>query len=239
MISDYEHARGIPVFHPTCHIVPDVIPDSAVIDPHGPILHYPGIKENVYAPDFVPDSSLLQDLGIRAEDTVVTVRPPATEAHYRAALSDVLFDATMVFLLGLPDVRIVLVPRNKRQIESLKATKPEWFMGDRTIVPSHAIDGLNLLWHSDVVISGGGTMNREAVALGVPVYSIFGGAVGAVDQHLSNTGKLVFLRNPSDLPRRLKIKKRDKTLQAVDADRQTLGTIVAHIVNMAERRPEH
>jgi len=239
VISDYEHARGIPFFHPSYHIMPDVIPDSVIKDSHGPILHYPGIKENVYAPDFIPDASLLQELGIRAEDIVVTVRPPATEAHYRAPLSDVLFDATMSFLLALPDVRIILVPRNKKQIELLEASKPEWFSGDKVIVPQHAVDGLNLLWHSDVVISGGGTMNREAVALGVPVYSIFGGAVGAVDQYLAEIGKLIFLRDPADLPAKLNIKKRDKTLQAVDSERQTLNTIVARIVGMAENHAAH
>ena len=239
MISDYEHARGIPVFHPTCHIMPDVIPDSALKDSGGQIFHYPGIKENVYAPDFVPDASLLHDLGLGAGDTVVTVRPPATEAHYRAPLSDVLFDATMAFLLDVPDVRIVLVPRNKKQMEYLKETRSQWFVGGKTIIPPHAVDGLNLLWNSDVVISGGGTMNREAVALGVPVYSIFGGSVGAVDQHLSDIGKLVFIRNPGDLPSRLSIKKRDKTLQAVDADRQTLRTIVSHIVGMTENCSAH
>ncbi|MEI6514673.1 MAG: DUF354 domain-containing protein [bacterium] len=238
-ISDYEHARGLPVFHSTYHIVPDVIPDSAVQGNHGAIFHYPGIKENVYAPDFVPDSILLHELGLRADETIVAVRPPATEAHYRAQLSDVLFDATMSFLLGLPEIRIVLVPRNKKQNDFLAAARPAWFSGDKTIVPSHAVDGMNLLWHSDVVISGGGTMNREAAALGVPVYSIFGGAIGAVDQYLSDIGKLIIIRNPDDLPARLRIRKRDKIQHAVDSDRQTLRTIVSHIVDMAENSTAH
>jgi len=239
IISDYEHARGLPIFHPTYHIVPEVIPNSAVERNHTRISHYPGIKENVYAPDFVPDSSLLHELGIRPDETMVAVRPPATEAHYRAPLSDVLFDATMSFLLNLPEIRIVLVPRNKKQSDILKATKPSWFMGDKTIIPSHAVDGMNLLWHSDVVISGGGTMNREAVALGVPVYSIFGGEIGAVDQYLSDIGKLIIIRNPAELPARLMIRKRDKIRQAVDTDRQTLGTIVSLIVDMAENSTAH
>jgi predicted glycosyltransferase len=234
LLSDYEHARELPLFRPTHHLTPDVIPDSAVPGPCEHLFHYPGIKENVYTPDFIPDLSLMHDLGLSPADTIVTVRPPATEAHYRAPLSDTLFDATMTSLLALPGIRIILVPRNKKQLELLKMTNPQWFTGQKIIVPPHALDGLNLLWHSDVVISGGGTMNREAAALGVPVYSIFGGSVGCVDQYLSNIGKLTFIRNPADLPGQLNIRKRDKTLPAVDSDRQTLQSIVSCIINIAE-----
>lgn len=234
MISDYEHARGLPLFHPTHHLMPEVIPASAVRGPHENLFHYPGIKENVYTPDFIPDVSLMHDLGLSPADTIVTVRPPATEAHYRAALSDTLFDATMASLLDLPDIRIILVPRNKKQLELLKMVNPEWFTGGKVIVPHQALDGLNLLWHSDVVISGGGTMNREAAALGVPVYSIFGGSVGCVDQYLSDIGKLTFIRNPADLSGQLNIRKRDKTLLSIDSDRQTLRSIVTCIVDIAE-----
>ena len=56
------------------------------------------------------------------------------------------------------------------------------------MVPEHVVDGLDMIWASDLVISGGGTMNREAAALGVPVYSIFRGKIGAVDQYLSEAG---------------------------------------------------
>jgi hypothetical protein len=234
MISDYEHARGLPLFHPTHHLMPEVIPESAVRGPHQNLFHYPGIKENVYTPDFIPDPGLMHDLGLSPADTIVTVRPPATEAHYRAPLSDSLFDATMSSLLALPDIRIILVPRNKKQLELLKMVNPQWFTGQKVIIPHHALDGLNLLWHSDVVISGGGTMNREAAALGVPVYSIFGGSVGCVDQYLSDIGQLTFIRNPAELPGQLNIRKRDKTLLSVDSDRQTLRSIVSCIINIAE-----
>src|SRR5262249_49345126 len=63
----------------------------------------------------------------------------------------------------------------------------------------HAVDGLNLMWFSDLVISGGGTMNREAAALGVPVYSIFRGKPAAVDHYLAATGRLKLLEKPKDI----------------------------------------
>jgi uncharacterized protein len=49
---------------------------------------------------------------------------------------------------------------------------------------------------SDLVISAGGTMNREAVALGVPVYTTFEGRLGAVDERLIAEGRLRKLRDP-------------------------------------------
>jgi len=74
-----------------------------------------------------------------------------------------------------PGVKVVLLPRNKAQAAQIKSNWPQWFEGSKVVVPKEAVDGLNLLWYSDLVVSGGGTMNREAAALGVPVYSIFRG----------------------------------------------------------------
>ena len=78
-------------------------------------------------------------------------------------------------------------------------------------VPERVVDGLNLIWHSDLVISGGGTMNREAAALGVPVYSVFRGKIGAVDQYLSRHGRLVLLERAEDVRTRIALVRRDST----------------------------
>src|SRR5207249_3809437 len=94
-----------------------------------------------------------------------------------------------------PGVRAVLLPRNKHQGETLRTAHPEWFADGKTRVPSSALDGLNLVWFSDLVVSGGGTMNREAAALGVPVYSIFRGKTGAVDSKLEQEGRLIMVRS--------------------------------------------
>ncbi|WP_197423046.1 DUF354 domain-containing protein [Bradyrhizobium valentinum] len=69
--------------------------------------------------------------------------------------------------MATPGVKSVLLPRNKVQESHIRASWPKWFEGDKVIVPKEAVDGLNLLWHSDLVVSGGGTMNREAAALGI------------------------------------------------------------------------
>ena len=234
LIGDYEFSKALPLMHAQWVITPEVIPEENISHTKDRIRHYPGIKEDVYACDFKPDERLYADLGVSCDDILVTMRPPATEAHYHNPESEKLFSAAMDVLCSTPEVRIILLPRNGKQAGQIKTGRPDWFANGKTIIPNHAMDGLNLLWHSDLVISGGGTMNREAAALGVPVYSIFRGPIGAVDQYLSDMGKLILISNSAEIPTRLSIKKRDKTLGDVDPDHQTLQTIVAHIVKIAE-----
>jgi predicted glycosyltransferase len=66
-------------------------------------------------------------------------------------------------------------------------------------VPERALDAQSLVGQADLVVSAGGTMNREAVALGVPVYTTFAGRLGAVDEELIREGRLVPLRDPAHL----------------------------------------
>ena len=115
---------------------------------------------------------------------------------------------------------------------------PEWFRNPRVIVPECAIDGLNLLWHSDLVVSGGGTMNREAAALGVPVYSIFRGHIGAVDRRLVSEGRLVLIQSVGDLRQKVVIKHRPKNDSPDSSPRPALHQIVDHIEHvLSEYQP--
>ena len=107
---------------------------------------------------------------------MVTVRPPATEAHYHRHQSDELFNAVMDLVAAHPSCPYGFAAAKRTSGRSdQRETWPELLRQGKVLIPDHVIDGLNLIWHSDVVISGGGTMNREAAALGVPVYSIFRG----------------------------------------------------------------
>jgi uncharacterized protein len=103
------------------------------------------------------------------------------------------------------------------------------------LIPKQVLDGLNLIWHSDLVISGGGTMNREAAALGVPVYSIFRGTIGAVDHFLSGEHRLVLLESPADLAPKLKVQRRDRTLLHTASKDQTLQAVTHEIVRLAQK----
>jgi predicted glycosyltransferase len=67
------------------------------------------------------------------------------------------------------------------------------------IVPDGAVDAQSLVALSDLVVSAGGTMNREAVALGVPVHTTFGGRLGGVDERLIREGRLRQLTDPDEL----------------------------------------
>ena len=205
-IMDYEHVKGF--ISPTWVMMPEVISSGVVKLDQNRILKYRGIKEDVYVPAFVPDPSIREQLGVGLHDIVVTIRPPATEAHYHNPEAEVLFAAAVNRLGRMDNVRMVIVPRNDAQKDLVEETWPEWFSSKRIIIPQQVVDGLNLLWHSDLVISGGGTMNREAAALGVPVYSIFRGKLGAVDRYLSETGRLTMLESVGDVETKLAIQAR-------------------------------
>ncbi len=218
-------------------MTPEVIPPDIYVG-HGMlrnhVLHYPGIKEDVYVPFFRPDPLLKDTLGLEPTDVVVTIRPPATEAHYHNPESEKLLMEVFEMLGEHPEVKTVLLPRTHKQEAELRHAWPELFDTGRVIVPKHAVDGLDLIWLSDVVISGGGTMNREAAALGVPVYSLFRGTMGAVDKHLAETGKLVLLESEQDVREKLKLVPRTRTEAPLPSQGATLEAVVNHIIAILE-----
>ena len=232
-LLDYEHVTGWALIRPTWIMVPEVVPDSFNLSP-GRVLRYPGIKEDVYVPRFQPDPSLLPRLGIGSAEIIVTLRPPATEAHYHRPESGTLFNAVVNFMAEAPTVRMIVLPRNQRQEDEIRAQWPYLCAAGKLLIPSEVVDGLNLIWYSDLVISGGGTMNREAAALGVPVYSTFRGTIGAVDQYLSDSGRLTLLDSVADVTNKIRLVHRRRPQRPSCLGDTTLQTIVSHIVSVAE-----
>jgi hypothetical protein len=231
-IFDYEHARWVKPIGNHWVIVPEVMPEAAVLaigirKDH--ILRYPGIKEDVYVPSFHPDNSIRQLLNVGDHDVVITIRPPATEAHYRSAESDKLMSAVFELIGRSANVKAILLPRTPAQESELRAQWPALFKGRKVVVPEHVVNGLDLIWLSDLVISGGGTMNREAAALGVPVYSIFRGTPCAVDKHLAQAGRLTLLESPQDVGEKVKLERRKMNGQPHVELRRTLQSVVDHI----------
>ena len=229
LMYDYEHAQSPPFCRPRWRIAPDAIVAAGLADSYPRVRSYPGLKEDVYAPDFFPDPAILVELGLSPEDLIVTVRPPADEAHYRNPESDALFIALMDRMCDSSQARVVLLPRNQRQENEIRDRWPRWFTARRTLVPGKAVNGLNLLWFSDLAVSGGGTMNREAAALGVPVYSIFRGKTGAVDRQLEAEGRLVMIRTAEDVQTRIALCRRDKSRPPDGSPREALRRIIAHL----------
>jgi predicted glycosyltransferase len=198
-LNDYE---GNPGLHIVCRIakkilVPDIF-NGVNLYRFGAtkekIETYNGLKENLYLGEFTPDPNFLKEAGLPPDRILVTMRPASDVSAYHQ-YENPLFDEALHYVASHPDTYIVLLPRNESQREKYAA----WAYPNLSI-PTHVLDGPNLIYHSDVVISAGGTMNREAVVLGSAVYSLFMGLQGSIDQHLIESGKLNWISQSSEIP---------------------------------------
>jgi hypothetical protein len=177
-------------------VVPEAIPAQRLYryGARGKVRAYEGLKEEYYLADFEPDGAVLGELGLARERPIVVVRTPPEVSLYHRFESD-LFAAVLERLRAAAaeqGVQPVLLPRVASQRAQLAAV-PGF------VVPERAIDAQSLIALADLVISAGGTMNREAVALGTPVYSTFAGRLGAVDERLIAEGRLRHLRSADEL----------------------------------------
>jgi predicted glycosyltransferase len=229
LIEDYEHADYPPSMRPRWEIVPESIGDEGLCCAPDHARRYPGLKEHVYVRNFRPDAAVLAQLGLKEQHLIVTVRPPATEAHYHTERGESLFFELMNFLLNDPRVRIILMPRNAKQADWIRQNKPGWFSNSRVVIPAGPMDGLNVIFHSDLVVSGGGTMNREAAALGVPAYSILAGKVGAVDRALEKRGQLIMVTSSKDFVQKIRLVRRPRPLTLPTNATGAFESIMTHI----------
>ena len=188
-------------------VVPEAIPPERLrkygVKPPK-LVQYPGLKEEYYLADFEPDRSVLLQLGIDPARVLVVLRPPPDVSLYHRH-SNPLFPQTLEHLGRLDNVHAVVLPRTEEQREYVRSLDLP-----SVILPERAVDAQSLIALSDVVVSAGGTMNREAAALGVPVYTTFGGRLGGVDEALMREGKLV----PLSDPRALTLEKRSEDTSA-------------------------
>jgi predicted glycosyltransferase len=192
-------------------VVPDAIPPERLraygVD-DGKLLQYPGLKEEYYLADFEPDSSVLDGWDVDSARVLVVLRPPPDVSLYHRH-SNPLFPQTLDFLGRRDDVHAVVIPRTAEQREYVqRLALPS------VILPERAVDAQSLIALADLVVSAGGTMNREAAALGVPVYTTYGGRLGGVDEALIREGRLV----PLSDPRALELRKRDAAHERVRRD---------------------
>lgn len=177
-------------------VVPDAIPAERLA-PYGvkagKLVQYEGLKEEYYLSDFTPDPSVLTRLGVDSQRVVVVVRtPPDVSLYHRR--SNPIFPQLLQHLGRHENVHAVVVPRTDEQrtyVRSLELPS--------LIIPDGAVDAQSLIALSDLVVSAGGTMNREAAALGIPVYTTYGGQLGGVDEALIRDGRLRPLTDPHAL----------------------------------------
>ncbi len=211
---DYEFARAQHGFG--CRaarrvVVPEAIPPER-LDRLGAQLRkvrrYPGLKEEYYLAGFEPDPEALDELGLDRDRVLVVVRtPPEVSLYHRHG--NPLFSEVLRRLGSDTGVQAVVLPRTTEQRAAIRALALP-----SLVVPEQAVDAQSLVALSDLVVSAGGTMNREAVALGVPVYTVFAERLGAVDEALIKEGRLRPLRATSEL----ELEKRPTTAQAVGRD---------------------
>ena len=209
-------------------LVPDGIPDEtldAINLPASKRVKYQGLKEELYLNHFQPNKDFWRNftetnnLAISNEKILVALRPPATTANYHNEQSEVLLNELLHYFLSDEKTFTVILPRTGEQkaeieqtIKALKLDESRYFLIDK------AINGLDLALHVDLIVSGGGTMNREAVLLGTPVYSIFAGKQGALDAAMENSGSITFIRQPADISK-IKLRKKNGARQTALTDR--------------------
>jgi predicted glycosyltransferase len=214
-------------------IVPDCFPDKALRRfgaKSQKIYKYHGFKEQVYLSGFEPKESFFDDLIKNCEfngswdvskKVLVTVRSPATMAIYHR-FENPLFEKLLEALNRNPEVLAIILPRVSQQAEYIQSKFPNLF------VPKNPLDGRNLCYYSDLVISAGGTMNREAAILGTPAYSIFGGRKPAVDKRLIEMGRMVYICNEKDLSK-IRFEKKRPGRSLINPD--ILEEVVREILN--------
>jgi predicted glycosyltransferase len=192
-------------------VTPDAIPPER-LERYGAtppkLVQYPGLKEEYYLADFEPDPRALEQFDVDAARTLVVVRtPPDVSLYHRR--SNPLFPQVLDHLGRTEDVSAIVIPRTEEQRAYVRG------LGLPSIqVPERAVDAQSLIAFADLVVSAGGTMNREAVALGVPVYTTYGGRLGGVDEMLIREGRLI----PLSDPRALDLRKRDGSSERVRRD---------------------
>jgi predicted glycosyltransferase len=196
---DYEFARvqhGLGCRAARRIVVPEAIPQDR-LDRLGArpakVRRYPGLKEEYYLHGFEPAKNVLDELRLDRNRVLVTVRTaPEVSLYHRHG--NPLFTEVLRRLGSDPNVHAVVLPRTTEQGGDVRALALP-----SLVVPEHAVDAQSLVALSDLVVSAGGTMNREAVALGVPVYTTFAGRPGAVDESLIRDGRLKTLSSAVDL----------------------------------------
>ncbi len=229
-LMDYEHHPGNHLSFRSAKrlVVPASFPSDALIKfgaREGKVKRFNGLKEDVYLAGFEPDQTFpqkLRELNVNLEDILVVVRPHAPEALYNRGFENDLLDLVLDRCAAIDGVKIILLPRKDYQGATLRTRHPQ----PNIIIPTEALDGANLLAAADLVISGGGTMNREAAALGVPTATIFTGKPAAIDEYLIKQGRMKKIATATDVELLEVVKK-----AAAEPRRETeMLTIVADLI---------
>jgi predicted glycosyltransferase len=209
-------------------LVPDQIPDKTLDEINLSVskrVKYQGLKEELYLKYFEPNQNFWREftktnnLNVSEDTILIALRPPATTANYHNEESELLLKELLRYFLSDEKTFTVIVPRTVEQKLEIEHLIKGLNLGEsRCFLIEKAVNGLDLALNVDLLVSGGGTMNREAVLLGTPVYSIFAGKQGALDAAMEKSGLLSFIRQPEDISK-IKLDKKSGALKTALTDR--------------------
>lgn len=197
-LLDYEHAEQRTLALGAALWFPDLLQTAPLPRQTRRIARfYPGLKENLYLDAWRIDrASERRALGVPEDQYLVVSRPPANEAHYQSDRSGEMWRAAITALAGRPNVRVLVVARTRRQ---RRAVADRVGCLDGVQLLDRVVNGPGLVVAADLILGGGGTMNREAAVLGVPAWSTFCGPPPRIDEQLAREGRLHWIRCESDL----------------------------------------
>jgi uncharacterized protein len=196
---DYEWATA--QHHVICRfanrvLMPDAIPAER-LRRYGAkppkLIRFPGLKEEYYLADWEPDPQVLGQLGLDRDQPLCVIRTAPSYALYLGGSENPLLPP-LIRRVADGETQVVVLARNEEQREAVNQLG-----APKVTVPARAVDGRSLVAYADVLVSAGGTMNREAAVLGTPVWSIFEGRMGAVDERLIEEGRLKVLHDPEQV----------------------------------------
>jgi len=232
---DYEHQ---PINHlafrlASLVIVPECFP-SEKLRRYGAgerrVMRYPGVKEQIYLGDFRPMPGYARQIGLPEDRVIVVLRPPADWAAYHRMKNE-LMDHLIRYLGAARHAFVVFLPRIHEQRAMVEALRVDNFW-----IPDHALDGPNLMWAADLVISAGGTMNREAAVLGTPAYTVFAAKLGAVDRYLVERDRLHIISSEDDFPALQHLEGECSPLKGSDLINQIVDAMLATVGRPAVAR---
>jgi hypothetical protein len=181
-------------------VVPEAIPPER-LERYGArppkLVRFEGLKEEYYLSRWEPDPGVLDELALDPGRVICVVRTAPSYALYLGGSENELLDRVLR-RLAQEDAQTVVLARNDDQRRAARA------VSGRFVVPERAIHGSSLVAFADALVSAGGTMNREAAVLGTPVWSIFEGPLGGVDEQLVAEGRLRLLADPQQIELRKK-----------------------------------
>lgn len=177
------------------HVVPAAFETSELTDwgaTPETIHTYDGYMEDVYVAEFTPDPTFVDQLPFDADEYLV-VRPEAMTAAYvdiERSLVPALLERAREH-----DIGVVYLPRNRAN----DASFADPYDSEEVYVPDDPLDGLQLAWHARCVMTGSGTMAREAAAMRKPAVSFFPHTMLSVDQELVEAGRVFHSRDPGEI----------------------------------------